>query len=132
MAYSQHLLSWECRLDIGDEFASPGKKVFQCLDIIGPYFALQTGDKATCKTAPVTLTEQRGSQHFQLVGLGNDAGGIHRTLQVAGQHDIDLAVFPRLTQLTGLTEAILIQFALRLSLHDLIGIIHRFTMPHQV
>ena len=28
MAYSQHLLSWECLLDIGDEFACPGKKVF--------------------------------------------------------------------------------------------------------
>lgn len=28
VANSQHLLSWECLLDIGDEFASPGKQVF--------------------------------------------------------------------------------------------------------
>lgn len=28
MAYSQHLLSWECLLDIGDEFSCPGKQVF--------------------------------------------------------------------------------------------------------
>jgi hypothetical protein len=28
MAYGQHLLSRKCLLDISDEFASPGKKVF--------------------------------------------------------------------------------------------------------
>ena len=87
VAYSQHLLFWECRPDIGDEFACPGKQVFQCFHIVGPHLTLQTGDITAREVAPVSFPQQGGCD-----------------------------------------DAVLIQFALRLSLHDLTHIIHRLTV----
>ena len=43
---------------------------------------------------------------------------------------INLAVFPHLTHFLRLTDTVLVKHPLRLSLHDLIGIIHRLPMPY--
>ena len=60
--------------------------------------------------------------------LGYDASGINGAFQVAGDNGIEVTVFPFLTHLTGLPDTVLIEFSLRLSLHDLTGVIHRFSV----
>ena len=55
---------------------------------------------------------------------------INRTLQIACYHHINRFIFPFLTELTSLFYTIIIQLALSLSLHYLIGVIYRFAMPY--
>ena len=64
-----------------------------------------------------------------MMGLSDDPGCIDGAFQITGYHHIEGHIHKILTYLLSLTNAILCEFTLCLSLHDLIDIIHRFTMP---
>ena len=64
------------------------------------------------------------------MGLCNDHRRVHCPLQVAGNHSIYRRCGHLVTQLAGLSDTLVIEHALRLSLHDFIGIIHGLTVTN--
>ena len=132
MSHGQHLLSRECVPDVGDEFASPRKKVFQCLYVVGPCLTLEVRDEAARESSPVTFAQQWCLDDLEAMGLGNDPCRIYRPFQVAGDNSIEWHQTHLVGHLLSLQDAIGSQLPLRLSLHDLSDIIDSLAMSYQV
>ena len=94
--------------------------------------AFQVGNKPAGEVAPVTLTEQRSLHHLFSVRLCNDGPSVDRASQIACHKGIDSLISKPLAQLQCLLPPCFGQHPLGLSLHDLVHIIKRFTMPDQI
>ena len=82
------------------------------------------------KTTPVTFPQKRCRDDIQMMRCRNHSRSINGTFQVTGNNSIQMPILPFFTHLGSLTETICSQFAMSLSLHDLVHIIHRLTMTH--
>ena len=101
------------------------------LDIIGPHFIPQVGNKAPCERAPVALTKQRSGHYRQTMRRGNNLGCLYGTVQVAGHDSIYRLCGQPDGHLPSLFQSTFIKLSLSLPLHDLTGIVDGLAMTNK-
>ena len=71
------------------ELPGTGLQSVKRLDVVGPNFIFQVGNKPSGKTSPIAFAQQGCLHHLHIVGFGNDTAGIYRTLQVTADEGIE-------------------------------------------
>ena len=130
VAHGQYLLVGVLGADELKEAACPFTQGTYSLDVRWPYDILHVGDITAGEVAPVTFTQQGCGDHGQMVGLGNDGGGMDGTLQITGYDGIEMDAGQLVAYLTGLPDARLVELALHLSLQYLAGVVEGLAVAY--
>lgn len=132
VSHGQHRLIGVATAHLIQEPSGATLHLFQRFYILGKGQALQVGDIPSCEITPVALAQQRCRLHLGAVRLGYHLTGLDGPTQITGHERIHTLLPEPFAQFFGLPEANRVEPALRLSLHEMGGIVHRLAMSDQI